>query len=74
MRVVRSLAALAAVALFACAAQANSVEYQFNSVTNGGIGLTPYMGGTAMSGAGIVGQYNWTIIGPSSLGPVGTNF
>lgn len=74
MRVVRSLAALAAVALFACAAQANSVEYQFNSVTNGGIGLTPYMGSTAMSSAGSVGLYNWTIIGPSSLGPVGMNF
>lgn len=74
MRVVRSLAALAAVALFACAAQANSVEYQFNSVTNGGIGLTPYMGSTAMSSAGSVGLYNWTIIGPSTLGPVGMNF
>jgi hypothetical protein len=74
MRFVRSLAALAAVALFACAAQANTVEYQFNSVTNGGIALTPYMGSTAMSGAGIIGQYNWTIIGPSTLGPVGMNF
>lgn len=74
MRFVRLLASLAAVALFACAARAGSVEYQFNSVTNGGIALTPYMGSTAMSGAGVVGQYNWTIIGPSSLGPIGMNF
>ena len=75
MRVVRPLTALIALGLLACAAQAGSVEYQFTSVTNGGIGLTPYMGPNPMSSSpGSIGLYNWTIIGPSSLGPIGSTF
>lgn len=73
MRIYGFFAALLALGLFVSGAQADSV--QFNTVTNGGTIILPLLNGSAMSGWGIIGQYNWTVEqNGSALGPNGSHF
>jgi len=73
MRIRILLVALIALGLFVSGTQADSVE--FNSVTNGGVIIQPLLSGNAMSGWGIIGQYNWTVEqNGSALGPNGSHF
>ncbi|HEX5244743.1 MAG TPA: hypothetical protein VFW23_15880 [Tepidisphaeraceae bacterium] len=65
--------ALAALGFFVSGAQADSVE--FDNVTNGGVIISPLLSGSAMSGWGYIGQYNWTVEqNGSALGPNGSHF
>lgn len=67
------LLALAALGLFVSGAQADSV--QFDTVTNGGVIIQPLLNGSAMTGWGYIGQYNWTVEqNGSALGPNGSHF
>lgn len=73
MRIGVLLVALMGLGLFVSAAQADSVE--FNSVTNDGVIIQPLLSGSAMTGWGYIGQYNWTVEqNGSALGPNGSHF
>ena len=73
MRIHRFFAALLGLGLFVSGVRADSV--QFNTVTNGGTIIQPLLNGSAMSGWGIIGQYNWTVEqNGSALGPNGSHF
>src|SRR5690348_15171782 len=75
MRLLKFVACALVLFLAQSLACASSVTADLTSVTNGGVAITPYIGTTAMSGAGIIGQYNWKVVNsPSPLGNPGATY